>query len=207
MSVMESVFTPAVAAMQERLGSRPAYAGSEWPTVLNDDLAAFIAMRDSFYLATASKDGMPTVQHRGGPAGFLKVLDQKTLAFADFKGNRQYITVGNLSENDRVCLFLIDYPSRQRVKIWGRARASDDAGLIARLMPAGVKARAERAIVVEIELWSANCPQHIQPRYTADVIDAAMAKLKERIVELEAEVARLAGGTGGDLPKAPSSAT
>lgn len=151
---------------------------------------------------------MPTIQHRGGPAGFLKVLDERTLAFADFKGNRQYITVGNLSENDRVCLFLIDYPGRQRVKVWGRAKAVDDPELIARLMPEGVKAKPERAIVITVELWSANCPQHITPRYTADVIDAAMAKLKERILELEAENARLRARSNiGDLPEPAKAVT
>jgi len=207
MEPIDLVFTPAVKAQQEQKGSRKAYAGSEWPTVITEDFAAFIEQRDSFYLATASAAGVPSIQHRGGPPGFLKVLGPKTLAFADFRGNKQFITVGNLTENDRVCLFLIDYPSRQRVKVWGRARAVEDAALIARLMPVGIKAKAERAIVIDVELWSSNCPQHITPRYTAEVIDAAMAKLKERVLELEAEVARLKGDAPAALPLGPKAPT
>jgi len=207
MEPIDLVFTPSVIAKQEQMGSRKAYAGSEWPTVITEDFAAFVETRDSFYLATASAAGVPTIQHRGGPPGFLKVLGPKTLAFADFRGNRQYITVGNLAENDRVCLFLMDYPGRQRVKVWGRARAADDPALIARLMPEGIKAKAERAIVIDVELWSSNCPQHITPRYTADVIDAAMVKLKERILELEAEIERLKNAAPTALPDRPKAAT
>ncbi len=189
-------FSPAVKALQERHGSRAGYARMEekggWKREISPDLAAFLAGRDSFYLASASAEGQPYIQHRGGPKGFLKVLDAGRLAFADFGGNRQYITAGNLSENDRAHVFLMDYPNRQRIKIWGRARVvEDDPELMERLLTPGYKAKPERAILFEVEAWDANCPQHITPRYSEDEIAPALAKLQARIDELEAEVARL----------------
>ena len=192
-------FTPAVKAMQERLGSRAGYARMErkggWQDTVTDDLAAFLATRDSLYLATASAEGQPYIQHRGGPKGFLKVLDKKRLAFADFKGNRQYITLGNLSENPRAHIFLMDYPNRQRVKIWGRAEVVEsDPRLLETLSDPAYGGVPERAIVFHLEAWDVNCPQHITPRYTEDDVAAAFAKLQGRIQDLEAEVARLKSG-------------
>jgi len=191
-------FTPAVKAQQARLGSRGSYARMEekggWQSSVTPDLAAFIGERDSFYLATSSAEGQPYIQHRGGPKGFLKVLDRRRLAFADFSGNRQYITLGNLTENDRAFIFLMDYANRRRIKLWGRARAvEDDAALLERLMEADYEARPERAIVFEIKAWDVNCPQHITQRFSADEIAPVVAELQARIVELEAEIARLGG--------------
>jgi len=196
-------FTPAVKAAQRRLGSRDGYARMEqrggWKTTVTPDLAAFIAARDSFYLATTSADGHPYIQHRGGPTGFLRVLDERTLAIADFRGNKQYLSLGNLSENDRAFLFLMDYPNRRRVKIWGRARfVEDDPDLIARLADDGYNGVAERALVFRIEAWDVNCPQHILPRFTeaelAPAIARSQAALQQRIAELEAELAALRSG-------------
>ena len=192
--ISDIAFTPAVKAVQERLGSRAGYARMEerggWRDRVTDDLAAFLLERDSFYLATATADGQPYIQHRGGPAGFLKVLDDKTLAFADFSGNRQYITAGNLGENDRAYIFLMDYPNRRRIKIWGRARlVENDPALLERLLEPGYAGKPERAIVFTIEAWDVNCPQHITPRYSDDEILALIAPLKHRIAELEAELA------------------
>jgi predicted pyridoxine 5'-phosphate oxidase superfamily flavin-nucleotide-binding protein len=198
-STSDIAFTPAVKAWQERLGSRAGYARmaekKDWEDRVTPELAAFLAERDSFYLATANADGRPYIQHRGGPAGFLKALDDKHLAFADFGGNRQYITAGNLSENDRASIFLMDYSGRQRIKLWGRARVvEDDAELLQRLVEPEYQATPERAVVFEIEAWDVNCPQHITRRYTEDQIAPAFAKLHARIDELEAEVAALKGG-------------
>ncbi len=184
-------FTPAVKAVQERKGSRRGYARMEekggWQSTITDDLANFIGERDSLYLGTASADGQPYIQHRGGPQGFLKVLDERTLAFADFTGNRQYITAGNLSENDKAYIFLMDYANRRRIKIWGRARVvDDDAGLLERLADAGYEAVPEQAVVFEIEAWDVNCPQHITPRYTEGEVASLVGPLRARIAELEA---------------------
>jgi predicted pyridoxine 5'-phosphate oxidase superfamily flavin-nucleotide-binding protein len=189
-------FTEPVKAVQARLGSRHAYAQLEreggFATEIDDGLEGFIAEQRSLFLATASAAGQPYVQHRGGPPGFLRVLDPRTLAFADFKGNRQYISLGNLAENPRVHLFLIDYAKRRRVKIWGEARVvEDDPGLVARLTPEGYEARPERAIVIRVTAWDANCPQHIPQRLEAADVEAALAGRDARIVELEAEVAAL----------------
>ena len=191
-------FTPAVKALQERNGSRAGYARmaekKDWHDTVTPDLAAFLAERDSFYLATASAEGRPYIQHRGGPKGFLKVLDDKRLAFADFGGNRQYISAGNLLENDQAAIFLMDYPNRRRIKLWGRARVvEDDPELLARLVEPGYKAKPERAFLFEVEAWDVNCPQHITPRYSEAEIAPALAKLQARIAELEAEVKRLRG--------------
>jgi uncharacterized protein len=155
------------------------------------DLAAFLGERDSAYLATASRAGQPYVQHRGGPKGFIRVLDDKTLAFADYAGNRQYITAGNLMENDQAYLFLMDYARRRRIKIWGRARMVEDAETIEKLMPVGYAARPEQAIVFTIEAWDSNCPQHIPQKFDAADVAATLVKLQVRIDELEAENASL----------------
>jgi predicted pyridoxine 5'-phosphate oxidase superfamily flavin-nucleotide-binding protein len=189
-------FTPAVKAVQERRGSRKLYRRVEerrgWQTTVTPDLAAFLAERDSAYLATANAAGQPYVQHRGGPKGFIHVLDDKTLGFADFVGNRQYITTGNLAENDRAFLFLMDYAHRHRIKIWGRARVvADDAALIARLMPTGYAARPEQAILFSIEAWDVNCQQHIPQKFDASDVAASIERLNARIADLEAENARL----------------
>jgi uncharacterized protein len=189
-------FTPAVKRIQSRRGSRGAHAareqGSGWQTTITPDLAAFIAEQNSLFLATANADGQPYIQHRGGPKGFLRVLDDKTLAFADYRGNRQYITLGNLTENPKAYLFLIDYAHRRRIKIWGEARVvADDADLIDRLMPAGYKARPEQAILFHVTAWDANCPQHIPQRFDAEDVAQAIAERDRRIAGLEAEIARL----------------
>jgi predicted pyridoxine 5'-phosphate oxidase superfamily flavin-nucleotide-binding protein len=189
-------FTESVKDAQERLGSRASYARLErsggFETTIDDALAAFVAEQRSLFLATASAGGQPYVQHRGGPPGFLRVLDPHTLAFADFAGNRQYISLGNLSENPKVLLFLIDYAERRRVKIWGEAKAvEDDPALLARLAPAGYRARPERAIVIRVTAWDANCPQHIPQRLEAADVEAALGARDARIAALEAEVAAL----------------
>jgi predicted pyridoxine 5'-phosphate oxidase superfamily flavin-nucleotide-binding protein len=189
-------FSPSVKFVQERRGSRKAYARMEqkggFATEIDVSLAAFIAGMRSFYLATASKDGQPYVQHRGGPQGFLRVLDEKTLAFADFSGNRQYISTGNLAENPHAMIFLMDYANRRRVKIWGTARVVEkDLELIARLFPEGYKARVDAAIVFTVEAWDTNCPQHIPQMFFAEDVAEALGKLKHRIGALEAENARL----------------
>ena len=189
-------FTPAVKSIQARKGSRKSYAHVEenggWRTEVDDDLAAFLAESNSLFLATASADGQPYMQHRGGPKGFVKVLDKHTLAFADFSGNRQYITQGNLAENPKANIFIMDYAHRRRVKLWGTARVvEDDAALLASLMPAGYKARPEQVILFTIAAWDTNCPQHIPQKFDAGDVAAALAARDARIAELEAEVASL----------------
>lgn len=188
-------FTDTVKAIQSRRGSRSAYARMEqnggWATEIDDDLADFIAHQNSFYLATANAAGQPYIQHRGGARGFLRVLDPTTLAFADFRGNRQYISLGNLAENPKVHLFLMDYAHRRRVKIWGEARVDDDPSLLARLAVEGYDGRPEQAIVIRVTAWDANCPQHIPRRFEADDVAAALAERDRRIAELEARLAAL----------------
>lgn len=195
--VSDIAFTPAVKKLQERYGSRQSYAdmdsASEWPDRVTGELAAFLADRNSFYLSTVNAEGQPYIQHRGGPKGFLQVLDEKRIAFADFRGNKQYITAGNLSETTKAFIFLMDYMGRQRVKLWGRAEVSEDRELIKRLTVEGYRARPERAIIFTIEAWSANCPQHIPAKYDEAVVAQALQKLEARIVELEAELAELKG--------------
>jgi predicted pyridoxine 5'-phosphate oxidase superfamily flavin-nucleotide-binding protein len=184
-------FTESVKAVQERRGSRVAYARLEarggFERELTDELATFIAERDSAYLATASAAGQPYVQHRGGPKGFLRVLDARTLGWADFKGNRQYVTTGNLAENDRAFLFLMDYASRSRVKLWGRARVVEDPALAARLMPEGYAAKPEQAVLFTVEAWDVNCPQHIPRKLDAAEVEETIAALRERVATLEKE--------------------
>jgi len=189
-------FTPAVKAIQARKGSRRAYAhmeeGGSWQTAIPENLKLFIESRISFYLATASADGQPYIQHRGGPPGFLNVMDDRTLGFADFSGNRQYVTQGNLTENPRVQLFLMDYAHRRRIKIWGTAKViEDNADLIAPLTPPDYKARIEQAIVISVSAWDVNCPQHIPQMFEASAVEAALAQRDRRIAELEQEVERL----------------
>src|SRR6516165_8450967 len=191
-------FTPAVKAIQARKGSREAYAHVEenggWRTEIDDKLAAFLANTDSFFLATASADGQPYIQHRGGPKGFIKVLDKTTIAFADYAGNRQYLTQGNLSENPKAHIFIMDYAHRRRVKIWGEARVvEDDPALTQALMPKGYRARPEQVIIFKIAAWDTNCPQHIPQKFDAADVAAALAQRDARIAELEAEIARLKG--------------
>ena len=192
------MFSPAVKAIQARKGSRESYARVAetrgFRREVDADLADRLAEATSFYLATASADGQPYIQHRGGPKGFLKVLDSRTLAFADFSGNRQYITQGNLSENPRAYIFLMDYAHRRRVKIWGTARVVEyDAALTESLMPAGYRARPEQVILFTIEAWDTNCPQHIPQKFDAADVAEAIAVRDTRIAELEAELARLKG--------------
>lgn len=192
-------FTPTVKDIQTRRGSRRGYAhmeesGNGWSAAITGDVAIFIAQQTSVFFATANKSGQPYVQHRGGPAGFLHVLDERTIAFADYRGNRQYITTGNLAENPKAYLFLIDYARRQRLKIWGTARViDDDPALLARLMPPDYTAKPEQAIVFHVEAWDRNCPQHIPQRFEAADVAAALAERDERIAALEAEVAALRG--------------
>jgi len=186
-------FSPAVKAQQERLGSRSIYArphtGAGWDQEFTEHREAFIRERDSVYIATASGDGRPYIQHRGGPKGFLKILDEKTLAFAEYAGNRQYISMGNLTENDRCCLFLMDYPNRGRLKIWGRAKfVEGDAELEAKVVDPGYKAKVERVFVFTLEVMDGNCPQHILPRFTEAECGDSLDKLRARIRDLEAQV-------------------
>jgi predicted pyridoxine 5'-phosphate oxidase superfamily flavin-nucleotide-binding protein len=189
-------FTPAVKAIQARKGSREAYAHVEarggWRTEIDENLRAFLAEANSLYFATASADGQPYIQHRGGPKGFIKVLDKNTIAFADYSGNRQFITQGNLSENPKSHIFLMDYAHRRRVKIWGEARVvDDDPALLRSLMPQGYKARPEQVILFRISAWDTNCPQHIPQKFDAADVAAALASRDGRIVELESELAAL----------------
>jgi uncharacterized protein len=189
-------FTPAVKAIQEEKGSRRGYArmerGDGWETTVTPELAEFLADLDMFYLATATADGQPYVQHHGGPPGFLKVLDEHTLAFADFGGNRQYLTVGNLSENPKAFLFLMDYANRRRVKLWGTARVVEgDAALLERLRDPEYPGEVERAILFTVEAWDVNCPQHIHRRFSERQIAPAIEQLQARIAELEGEVEHL----------------
>jgi len=189
-------FTPTVKAIQERKGSRGAYARMEqkggFQTAITPDLKGFIEAQISVFLSTASADGQPYVQHRGGPPGFLQVLDDKTIAFADFAGNRQYISQGNLAENAKAHLFLIDYAHKRRVKIWGTARVVEgDSELVGKLMPKGYRARPEQAILFTVSAWNANCEQHIPVRYEEADVEAALAEAGRRLGALEAEVKRL----------------
>jgi predicted pyridoxine 5'-phosphate oxidase superfamily flavin-nucleotide-binding protein len=189
------VFTPAVRALQEVDGSRASYAKNDLGEPHHDRLgereAAFIAMRDSFYMATVTETDWPYIQHRGGPAGFLRVLDEKTIAFADFRGNRQFVSVGNLANNDRVALFLMDYAHQARLKILGHAgvvELKDDPALAAKLALPGYRAKPERAFLITVDAFDWNCPQHITQRFTLADVEDAVGAMKARIAELEAEL-------------------
>ena len=198
-------FTPAVKAIQTRKGSREGYAHVEerggWRTEIDENLAGFLAETNSFFLATAAADGQPYIQHRGGPKGFIKILDKNTIAFADYSGNRQYITQGNLSENPKAHIFVMDYAHRRRVKIWGEARVvEDDPALTKSLMPKGYKARPEQVILFKISAWDTNCPQHIPQKFDAADVAQALAVRDARIAELEAELAALQGQSAAATP-------
>jgi uncharacterized protein len=188
-------FTARVKAIQSERGSRANYAGMEkrggFRTELTEDLAQFLARVDTAFLATANAAGQPYAQHRGGPKGFIRILGAKTLGFADYKGNRQYISTGNLAENDRAFLFLMDYAHRRRVKLWGRAHVTDDPQVVAALMPAGYDAKPEQAILFEVEAWDINCPQHIPQKIDAGDIEHVLLQLQARIANLEEENAAL----------------
>ena len=189
------VFTPAVQKAQAERGSARAYAArveEGFPNTVTPELAKFIAEQDTVFLGTASADGAPYIQHRAGPKGFIKVIDERTLGFADYRGNRQYITLANLSENDRAYLFLLDPARKQRIKIWGRARViENDVALVEKLFDAGYKAKPERAILFTIEAWDVNCSQHIVTRYTEAQLEAGFADVRRHIAALEAENATL----------------
>lgn len=193
--VSDIAFTPAVKAEQERLGSRAGYAkmeaGAGWRSTADEDLRGFIAARNSFYLATVNEEGHPYIQHRGGDTGFLKVLDDKTLAFADYSGNRQYITVGAMRHNPKAFIFLMDYPNRRRVKIWGRARFEEDDKALIRQVAGDTDSKVERVILFDIDAWDVNCPKYITPRYTEDELQPAIAAYEDRIRELTEENRRL----------------
>ncbi len=197
-------FTPAVKAIQKAKGSRAGYAKVErrgWRTRVTLDLAEFLAGLDMFYLGTASAEGQPYVQHRGGSPGFLKVLDDRTLGFADFGGNRQYVTLGNLSENPKAFIFLMDYANQQRVKLWGSARVVEgDADLLERLRDAEYPGKVERAIVFTIEAWDINCPQHIHKRFSQAQVQPVIDQLQRRISELEAQLAQRQANDSLPLP-------
>lgn len=197
-SSTDVAFSPAVKSVQERRGSRDIYARLEanggWATWIEPEMERFIARMRSFYLATASKGGQPYIQHRGGPPGFLHVLDDNTLAFADFSGNRQYISTGNLAENPRAMIFLMDYERRRRVKIWGTARVVENAPeMIETLVPDGYRARAEAAMLFKVEAIDVNCPQHIPQMLFVEDVAVAIDVLEARVATLEAENARLRG--------------
>ena len=195
MSNASIVFTPAAQRAQAERGSAKAYearTAQGFPDTVTPELAKFIAEQDTAFLATATADGAPYVQHRGGPKGFIKVVDERTLGFADYRGNRQYITLANLSENDRAYLFLLDPGRRQRIKLWGRGRVvENDPALVEKLFDTGYKARPERAILFTIEAWDVNCSQHIVTRFTEAEIEEAFAAVRDKIEELQAENAAL----------------
>ena len=201
-------FTPAVKAIQERLGSRHGYAkmelGPGWSTTIDEALASFIAERDSLYLGTASAEGQPYIQHRGGKPGFLKVIDEKTLGFADFRGNRQYISMGNLSENDRATIFLMDYPNRRRIKIWGRAEVvEDDPELLRRVTDADYRGRPERLFLIHVEAWDVNCPQQITPRFSRGEVEVAVGEMERRNERLQRRVALRDALESGQVAERP----
>ena len=189
------IFTPSVKALQQARGSRHAYArmeqGRGFRTGIDDEMRGFIEAQTTLFMATANLDGQPYIQHRGGPPGFLHVLDEHTIAFADFTGNLQFVSTGNLADNPKAQLFLMDYAHRQRLKIWGEARVETDPALVERLMPAGYKARAEQAIVFTVKAWDANCPQHIPQLIPVDEVVPAIVERDARIAELEKELAAL----------------
>ncbi len=193
-------FTPRVKAIQAQRGSRSAYERMEarggFRTLITPDLVAFLSEIDTAFLATASVDGQPYAQHRGGPAGFIRVMDERTLGFADFSGNRQYVTTGNLADNDRAFLFLIDYAHQRRVKLWGRARTVQDPDVVARLMPENYGARPEQAILFTVSAWDINCPQHIPRKVDASAAASALARLEAERDRLRDENAALKASLG-----------
>ena len=189
------LFSASVKAEQARLGSRQSFEDRQWTTEITDNLRQFLDAIDTFFFATADASGRPYVQHRGGPPGFLKPIGPRTLAFADFAGNRQYITLGHLKENDRARIFILHFATQQRLKLWGRARVvENDIALMERLVDPAYKARPQRAIVFELDAWDVNCNQHIVARYSEAEMAPALNKLVARIKELEEEVEKLKKG-------------
>ncbi len=189
-------FTPMVKAIQSRKGSRSAYArmenGAGWATEITPELAEFISKQSSVFFATANAAGQPYIQHRGGPPGFLHVLGENRIAFADYTGNRQYISMGNLAENPKVCLFLLDYSTRKRVKLWGTAHVvEDDPELVKGLMPPDYKATGEQAIIFHVDTWDANCPKHIPQRFDTASMTVEIEARDRRIAELESQISQL----------------
>ncbi|MEN9360763.1 MAG: hypothetical protein RL095_2298 [Verrucomicrobiota bacterium] len=188
-------FTPSVKAIQSEKGSRSAYAKVEergWQTAVSAELIQFIAELDMFYLGSSNAEGQPYIQYRGGPKGFLRAVDEHTLGFADFGGNRQYISLGNFAENPKAFIFLMDYSRSRRIKVWGRVEVVEgDAELNARLADAEYPGRVERAILFRVEAWDVNCPQHIHKRFSQAQVAPVIEDLQRRIAELEAEVAAL----------------
>jgi predicted pyridoxine 5'-phosphate oxidase superfamily flavin-nucleotide-binding protein len=194
----ELAFTPSVRELQETLGSRDNYAamegGPDFNNVLGEQEAAFIAARDSFYVASVSETGWPYVQHRGGPVGFVRILDPQTIGFVDFRGNRQYISAGNVRRDDRVALFFMDYPNKRRLKVLGRARLIDSSSeQLAKLRLSGYRGLVERGFVIHVEAFDWNCPQHITPRYSEAEIKQLIAPLLEENRALKERVATLSG--------------
>ena len=194
--ISDIAFTPSVKSIQERMGSRTQYARMEeedgWSNTITPELAGFLAEVDSMYLSTANKDGRPYIQHRGGPKGFLKVLDEHTLAFADFMGNRQYISLGNLAENNQAFIFLMDYATQTRIKVWGTAEViEDDPNLVQQLTDPQYKGKPERVIRFHVQAWDANCRQHIPVKYSQHEVDAIVRPLIDRLAQLEAENVQL----------------
>jgi predicted pyridoxine 5'-phosphate oxidase superfamily flavin-nucleotide-binding protein len=200
-NVSDVAFTETVKAIQSRKGSRTAYArmeqGDGWQSTITEDLKQEIELQISVFLSTANAQGQPYIQHRGGPPGFMRAIDEKTIAFADFAGNRQFITQGNLSENPKAHLFLIDYAQQRRIKIWGAARVVEgDAALMAKLMPQGYRARPEQVVLFTVTAWDVNCPQHIPRRIEAADVKAALDARDRRIADLEAELSRFRSASG-----------
>jgi len=196
LSSSDIAFTPTVKAIQAARGSRKVYAGVEdrggFRTAIDARLAGFLAEVDTAYLATANAEGQPYAQHRGGPRGFIRAVDDRTIGFVDFAGNRQYISTGNLEDNPKAFLFLMDYAQRRRIKLWGRARVvAADGEWVSRLMPEGYRAQVEQVILFTIEAWDSNCPQHIPQKFNAADVTRAIGRLEARIAELEAENAQL----------------
>jgi predicted pyridoxine 5'-phosphate oxidase superfamily flavin-nucleotide-binding protein len=193
MNSSDIAFTPSVKAIQQQKGSRAAYRrmeeGGGWQTEVSDDLAAFLSEQRTAYLATVNAEGQPYIQHRGGPPGFIRVLDARTLGLADYRGNRQYITLGNLADNSKAHLFVMDYVHRRRVKIWGTLEAVEgDEELLRNLMPQGYEATPERALLFRVAAWDSNCPQHIPMMIPADDVAAALAERDAKIAELAAKL-------------------
>jgi predicted pyridoxine 5'-phosphate oxidase superfamily flavin-nucleotide-binding protein len=190
--ISDIAFTPSVKSIQERMGSRQQYERMEerggWQNVITQDLADFVTERDSLYLATANAEGRPYIQHRGGPKGFLKVLDDRTLAFADFSGNRQYISLGNLAENNQAFIFLMDYATQNRIKIWGTAEViTDDLDMLTQLTDSQYKGKPERIIRFHVDAWDANCRQHIPLKYSQEDVESIVQPLRDRLAALEDE--------------------
>jgi uncharacterized protein len=192
-------FTPSVKALQEKLGSRKLYAsleaGAHHNNELGPDESTFIMERDSFYMASVSETNWPYIQHRGGPAGFVKVLDAKTLGFADYRGNRQYVSVGNFTKNDRAALFFMDYPHRTRLKLLGHVEliGTEHTEVLKALSVSRYKAKVERGILIHVAAYDWNCPQHITPRFTQEQVETAIEQLRQRIATLEAQLTNVTG--------------